>query len=157
GKLRGALSFAVARGLEGGVDTSRSGGALTLDGLWHYVRNVVRQRSSTLQAPVLFARAEEQDMVLFGEPTTAPPIALMDDKSGTLRPVAVFSLGAKVPLQDSVYVDDRGKADLIWDERRGQILDGQGNLLASNFKAADLQSALYARRLILFLQKQSEA
>lgn len=152
GKPRGALSYAVARGLEGAADLERTG-TIRLDDLFQFVRSAVRTRSENQQAPELFARDADGSMPLFSEvPPAAPPATALE-----LKDVGLCTLGPPpaTPLWHARLVE-KPMADLIWDPRRRQLLDSAGDVLVSDLDDSRLQSAVDARRLLLFMRKKSE-
>lgn len=155
GQLRGALSYAVARGLEGAADPDGSG-TITLDRLWAYVRNVVRTRSENMQAPVLFARDQDGGLLLLSTDGTLPTPTRLQETLPDPGTIALFRIGSDVTPQGAAIVEDRSKADLIFDMARHQILDAAGDVLASDIDATRLQGAVDARRLLSFLRKAAE-
>ncbi|HEY6257108.1 MAG TPA: caspase family protein [Xanthobacteraceae bacterium] len=156
GSLRGALSYAVARGLDGAADPNRTG-TITLDMLWQYIRPQLRVLSETRQVPTLFAREADggmpvlttKDAALTSAPASAP--AGLPDPETTL----VFAIGSPSPpsIRGGAFVTDRARADLIWDAGRKQILNAPGDVLASDIEASGLQGAIDVRRLLAFLRK----
>jgi len=155
GKLRGVLSYAVARGLEGAADPDRTG-AVTLDMLWRYVRPEVFKWSENRQAPTLFAREADGTMPILMTAAAPPPPPAPD----LIEPdsVGIFAMGApSLPsIRGGTFITDRSRAELIWDGSRRQILNAPGDILASSIDAAALQGAVDARRLLSFLRKAGE-
>jgi hypothetical protein len=150
GKMRGALSFAVARALEGGADPNRSG-IITLRNLWEFTANAVRTRSENQQAPILFARDDDGPMPIIADvPSTA------EASWPEIPRVAIYSLDQTTELNNATFVTDRFAADLIWDPKRRQLLDAPGDILASDIDEQHLQDAVDARRLLLLIRKASE-
>jgi hypothetical protein len=147
GSMRGALSYAVARGLEGGADAARTG-SLTVGMLWDYVRPIVRARAESQQAPDLFARDTDSAMpILVRAPRkTGDPHPGLPD----LKPVSLFVRdGAALRLSEGASLaNDKAKAELIFDAPRRQILNGVGDVLASDIDGARLDGAIQARRLL---------
>lgn len=157
GQMRGVLSFAVARGLEGGSDPNRTG-TITLDMLWQYVRQVVRVQSENQQAPTLFAREVDGALPILQSGNTisaTPPPQPGLPQPGT---IGVFVIGSPAlpSLRGGIFISDRARADLIWDAGRKQILNAPGDVLASDINPSSLQDTIDARRLLLFLRKTAE-
>ncbi len=171
GRMRGVLSYAVARGLEGAADQDHTG-TITLDMLWQYTRAAVRQRPGSDQVPTLFAREVDGAMPILSGGTAQPPAPRptppaqqqlaeqQPAQPGLPVPstVGVFAIGSPpLPsLTAGTFIADRPRADLIWDASREQILDAPGGVLASHIAPSGLQSAVDARRLLAFLSKTAE-
>lgn len=151
GRPRGALSYAVARGLDGAADAVRPG-SVTFRALWDFVRQAVEVRSENQQAPQKHVRAEDEAMPIFGpEPGSEPKLPSLP----AVPEVAIHSLGSSAVVRDARFVADKAAADLIWDPGRRQLLDVAG-ILVSDFNGSRLQDAVDARRLLLFLTRASE-
>jgi len=154
GVSRGALSFAIARGLEGAADADGSG-VITVNKLYDYVRPIVRTRSGFSQAPTLYNQANDGDIPVLA---TSPPEAKAIRVEAGLPPlpkVALFLSGAPVaaePPSGAALVPDKASAELVYDGKSEQLIASTGDILAFNLKAADLGSAVAARQLLNALQ-----
>lgn len=152
GVSRGALSFAVARGLEGAADADESG-TITVNKLYDYVRPVVRDRSGFSQAPTLYAVAGDADMpVLAGAPRQ---VRVEAAGFPALPKVALFQsegASASEPPAGAVLVADKTSAELVYDAGAGQLIASTGDIVAFDLKPADLAEAVAARRLMNALQ-----
>jgi hypothetical protein len=141
GTYRGALSYAVARGLEGSA--SNDAGEVTAEALHAFVSPLVRALSGNRQIPQF--TLPEPELELVAAKQTA------DNGFGVLPTVPVAVIGA---LPDGFAVDgatltsDRSGAELIWDNERRQLIDGSGDVLASGLEASGLQGAIDARRVL---------
>jgi Caspase domain/Domain of unknown function (DUF4384) len=153
GVNRGALSYAIARGLEGAADTDGTG-VITVEKLWNYIRPIVRTRSSFNQAPGLFAVAADSAMPIL----SASPTPAMHDELHPglpeLRSVKLFQLGAtagEAPLHTTL-VEDKFKAELVYDSKERLVLDSAGDTLAVNVDHADVEAAVKTRQLLNALE-----
>jgi hypothetical protein len=152
GQNRGALSYAVARGLEGSVADPDRTGSITLDNLWHFVRDDVRTRSDNQQAPTLYSRPEDGGMVIFSDGSQPPKLT---SKVPEIPDLHIYSSAQTVSINHASTIAKRDEADLIWDPK-GTLIDSSGNVLSDNIDSQKLQDASDARRLILFLRKTAE-
>jgi len=153
GVNRGALSYAFARGIEGAADTDGTG-VITVEKLWNYLRRIVRTRSGFNQAPGLFAVAADSTMPIL----SAPPTPAIRDESHPglpeLRSVKLFQLGAtagEAPLR-ATLVEDKSKAELVYDSKEKLILDSTGDTLAFNVDPPDVEGAVETRQLLNALE-----
>lgn len=138
GRPRGALSYAVARGLERGAETAR--GAVNAEGLRRYIVPIVVQQSANTQAPQFLIT--EPDLELLPHPPAAPQPLIPD-----LKDVRLSVLGGQAGAPTgAVLTADKATADLLFDPARRQLLNGQGDVLAS--KLESLQNAIDARRML---------
>jgi hypothetical protein len=137
GRPRGALSYAVARGLEGGAASASR--AVTAGGLKNYVVPVVVQQSANTQAPQFLVT--EPDLELL------PPSAALRLALPELRDVRLTVLGGQaVTPAGAVLTADKTAADLLFDPARRQLLNSGGDVLASGLD--NLQSAVDGRRVL---------
>jgi len=153
GVNRGALSYAIARGIEGAADTDGTG-VITVEKLWNYVRPIVRTRSGFNQAPGLFAVAGDSAMPILSVPRTT---AKRDDAHPglpELRNIMIFQIGGtagEVPL-GAILVDDKSKAELVYDPQEKRLLDSTGDTLSFNVDPADVGGAVGTRQLLIALE-----
>jgi hypothetical protein len=148
GRPRGALSYAIARGLEGG--TEPGGRPVTAEGLKRYVVPVVIQHSANTQAPQFLITEPNLELLA---PTGGARVALPD-----LREVRLTVLGGSVRVpQGAVLTPDRALADLLFDPARRQLLNGRGDVLASGLAESSLQPAVDARRVLDALTRTMQA
>jgi hypothetical protein len=157
GRMRGVLSYAVARGLEGGADPNQTG-TITIGMLYQYIRPIVRDKSEN-QVPVFTAREADGALPILATekaPLPQSPVEPALPQPGT---IGVFAIGSPAPpsLQGGAFIADRAHADLIWDAGRRQILNAPGDVLASDIEGSTLQAAVDARRLLDFLRKVAVA
>lgn len=130
-QTRGALSFAVARALEGEADADGDR-LLTRAELRGYVVENVQVLSERQQTPALRPRAQPSQPVLALSADAPPPRPLPP-----AAPVAVFvdgldaagqlALARAIPALRWVRSIDR--AQLYWDLPRGELLSREGDLL----------------------------
>jgi hypothetical protein len=156
--LRGALSYAVARAIEGRADAN-SDGTTTLKELFTYVRQVVYQLSDQRQN-IVATKPPSLDLdrsVIFefvnpGRPIEAarPPVAAASPQAFTIdRPVRVAALDGKstnftqltareAPFEIVRPVDN---PDLIWDPASGDVV-AWGDVIAYAVGPSDLASVI---------------
>jgi Caspase domain len=159
GQWRGALSYAVARALEG---RAASGGVVTAYGLSEFVLRYVQSLADAGQHPNVTwpsrTRATPNDMMTVAGNTpilvlgseTAPPVTSDDE----VWPVRLRILGVSAAdgqqiansLTHAVLVGEGEPAALIWDARQRLILNDQGHRIAEGVGAGELQHAIDRRR-----------
>lgn len=128
GETRGAVSWSVARALEGADDFG--GPDMPLDRFRDYVRAQSRALSATRQTPdVVFDRAALKGATL--APAGAAPITrAANPRQAAPNPApAVFAIGggARPDLSPAGrWTEDRDAADLIWDRIAGEVVDNVG-------------------------------
>jgi hypothetical protein len=165
---RGALSYAVARALEGLADANADG-RVTLQELFGYVHQVVYQLSDQRQNPVTVSsphRDVERD-VAFGLTRGVRIVGAVETKSTdvapsaaaiapatlvpapTAEPVRLAALDGKATWFEGlsaraapfeVVAPSRGP-DLVWDAASGDLLAG-ADVIAYRLEKADLPSAI---------------
>jgi hypothetical protein len=163
---RGALSYAVARALEGAADENHDG-KVTLKELFGYVRQVVYQLSDQRQNPVTLNSPHRniESEVAFEmtravkvvdaaaaetRPATAPSVAVPAAAAApTLAPVRIASLDGQAarlsgldPREAAFDVVPPSHApDLVWDPATGDVLAG-ADVIAYRMQKAELPSAI---------------
>ena len=150
GQMRGAVSWTVARALDGGKDFG--GPDMPLREFRAYVRAQARALSAARQTPsvnVAGSLTLDQPVVPRSARTTdqtAPPPQPTADASAADRPPRIYTLGGKADAKLATFgeiVDDRTKADLIWDIVRGELIDrAQADLVAEVWDTVQLARAL---------------
>ena len=158
---RGALSYFVARAIEGQADLDGDG-VLKRNELWRFLRENVRMASGSRQTPNLLPNGRGGEPVLRLVPVTQPgttadgsaapggasaPAAGAAADNGPLR-LAVLNAApavrAKVRkrLIGVAIVPEAHLPDLIWDARARQLVTGLGDVAANGVDAAALPSAV---------------
>lgn len=184
--LRGAVSFAVARALEGGADRNGDG-VTTRRELIGYTRQQTMQLSDGLQTPTsapqrpdaldtpLFRKIEVVAAAPAARPSSAPDAPKPTLSAGMQAPsppvtapqagilqLAVLNgstaaLAGVQPLETRFVVVDRGAGpDLIWDAAKNEVLSSAGDVVARGIKAADLPDVVDRTAAIAALQRASE-
>jgi hypothetical protein len=159
--MRGALSYAIARAIEGAADRNRDG-KTTRRELFEYTRQLVQQYSQHRQ--VLYTEPNQRtdllDNVVFrtaGTPEIPPPteaglnirLAVL---SGTAPPLAsIQPRAAKVEI-----VGAGQQPDLVWDMRKEEIVSGAGDVVARNVDARDVAFILDRTVAVAFINKISD-
>jgi len=152
---RGALSYAVARGLEGAADLDTDG-TIVVKELFDYVHQVTYQLSDQRQnivsasAPSIASEPIVRSVTVLGQRQPDPdPTIPSPDASSQEPPVRVAVLGDDAGKLASVKpIETRfevvalsGKADLIWDARTGDVIAG-GDIVARAVAVSDLPSVI---------------
>jgi hypothetical protein len=157
---RGALSYAVARALEGSADANRDG-KVTLKELFSYVRQVVYQLSDQRQNPVtLNSPHRDIDNEVAFEVTRAvrivdtaaeatKPAKMAAAAAPRLAPVRIASLDGQAarladlgPREAAFDVVPPSQApDLVWDPATGDVIAG-ADVIAYRMEKAELPSAI---------------
>jgi len=162
---RGALSYAVARALEGSADTNQDG-KVTLKELFTYVRQVVYQLSDQRQNPVTLNSPHRNidSEVAFemtravrivdaasepAKPAVAATPAIAAPAAATIAPVRLASLDGQAarfaglnPREAPFEVVPPSQApDLVWDPSTGDVLAG-ADVIAYRMESAELPSAI---------------
>lgn len=161
GEWRGALSYAVARALQG---RAASNGIVTAYGLSEFVLRYVQSLSDAGQHPnvtwpsrtratpndVMTVARDTPVVVVLGE-AAPPPAKQADDEVWPVR-LRILGLSAAErqeiakPLTHAVLVGESEPAALIWDAQRRLILNDQGHRIAEDVGAGELQHAIDRRR-----------
>jgi hypothetical protein len=163
--LRGALSYALARAVEGAADTNRDG-KVTLKELFGYVRQVVYQLSDQRQNPVtLNSPHRDIDRDVAFEMTRA--VRIVDAAPGIPKAASPASPATPVPAQAAPsavriasldgqaahfaglnpreatfeVVPPSHGPELVWDPASGDVLAG-ADVIAFRMKKDDLPSAI---------------
>jgi hypothetical protein len=150
---RGALSFAVARAIDGAAGGTRGDVAPTLRDFFGNIRQVVYQLSSQRQNIVTDASPAMNPTtdVIFRSVATGQQVA------GAPSPMAPASTGADRPIRIAAWdgkkehfaglgkreaafeaVDVRDNPDLIWDFAKSEVIDGAGDAVAFRLDPRDL-------------------
>lgn len=157
GQARGALSYAVARGIEGAADPNKAGN-ISVDGLWRYVRRIVQTQSENAQEPVIYAREEDGNLRIFEAPQSHTaggkvPETTSGRELPPLPDIALFSYMRLAGIEGAKFVDTPAQANLIWDAARGVVSNPSGDHIAFDIDTGHLQGAIDARRMLIFLQR----
>ncbi len=140
---RGALSYMVARAIEGQADLDGDG-VLRRAELWRFVRENVRMVSGSRQMPNLLPAGRGAEPVLQlgpdARPVTPPPggklrLAVLDAGDG-----AADGLRARLP--GVAIVPAAQLPDLVWDAKARQLVTGLGDVAAHGVDAAALPAAV---------------
>jgi caspase domain-containing protein len=161
GQWRGALSYAVARALEG---RAASKGVVTAYGLSEFVLRYVQSLSDAGQHPNVTwpsrTRATPNDVMTVEGSTPvlvlgdAAPLSVSKPAHDEIRPVRLRILGLSAAegqqtaksLMHAVLVGESEPAALIWDARQHLILNDQGHRIAESVGAGELQHAIDRRQ-----------
>jgi Caspase domain len=159
GQWRGALSYAVARALEG---RAANGGVVTAHGLSEFVLRYVQSLADAGQHPNVTwpsrTRATPNDVMTVAGSTPVvvlgssylPPSAGDDEvwpvRLRILGLAAAESQQVAKSLTQAVLVGENEPAALIWDARRQLVLNDQGHRIAEGIGADELQPAIDRRR-----------
>ncbi|MBE7197911.1 MAG: caspase family protein [Parafilimonas terrae] len=168
GQKRGALSYAMGRGLEG--NAAGPDGVLTEGELGRYVVRMVRERSENTQIPSavtpdpdfrLFATAEASKSAAPSadsppSPQERPPVRAKDAGVPPLATLVVFTEGTLPSGLNGVSRStDGSRLNLGW-SADGQVTNAHGDVVASGVGPNALQEAVDARRVLDALIKVTE-
>ncbi|MGY2995047.1 caspase family protein [Mesorhizobium sp. URHB0026] len=144
GTYRGALSYAVARGLEGAA--ASPSGKINLGSLHGFVAPLVRVLSGNRQIPQFMLPDPELD--LLSVPARTGPA----EDFPMLPQIKVAVLGdaaqKNVKLIGADLTNDRSAAELIWDSQKRQLVGSAGDVLASGLAPEALQGSVDAQRVL---------
>ena len=162
GQWRGALSYAVARALEG---RAASNGIVTAYGLSEFVLRYVQSLSDAGQHPNVTwpsrTRATPNDVMTVEGNTpvlvlgsVVPPTVAKPAQGDEAWPVRLRILGLSAAeaqqvaksLTHAVLVGESEPAALIWDAQGQLMLNDQGHRIAEGIGAGQLQPAIDRRR-----------
>lgn len=159
--LRGALSYAVARSL--GKDED---GPVTRQQLFGYARQITYQYSDTKQTITTepAGSAAKLDKVVFlrkvsVEPTATPAnVPANDTIRLQISGGATNSLSGIAPGHFPFLLVKPGEnADVVWDVGKGDVLNGNGDVIAKSATAADIPAIVDGVGTLLAIKKLSEA
>lgn len=142
-KTRGALSFVLARALEGEAD-SDGDKILTREELRHYVIENVHVLSERQQTPDLSPLAQPKQPVLTLTAKSTPLPQIEPEQRYTVfveGADAEQKKGMLAALPSLSWVTDVGAADFYWDEPSGELLSTAGDLLATGLSLSKPQDA----------------
>lgn len=136
-QYRGALSYAVARGL------AAAGSPVDAGALKRYVSPLVRVLSGNRQIPQF--TVPDEALTLVATAAAAPQSAALP---GTPPMIGVSLVGTEAlpGLEGATLTTD--SPTLIWDAARRQVVDANGDILVSGISPEGLQGAVDARRVI---------
>ncbi len=134
---RGALSFVLARGLEGAA--AEPDGRLTAGDLGRYIVTNVRLRSNNTQIPS--ATTPQPDLAIFAIGAPLASTAIPDP-----RPIALFSDRPTPQLVNARPTSDQRTAVLSW-TGGSRVLNAHGDSVADSIGPNQLQGALDAGRV----------
>jgi hypothetical protein len=162
--LRGALSYAVARALEGAADASKDG-KTTRRELFEYARQVVQQYSENRQVITTepARRVDLIDGVVFRGVTAppAPPEPVVDKKVATVR-VALMNGAASALAGIEPYaakielVGANQEPDLVWDVAGGDVVSRAGDVIARKIGAREIAGVVDRTAALNAIAKMSE-
>ena len=162
--LRGALSYALARALEGAADRNADG-RTTRRELFEYARQIVQQYSQSRQ--VIYTeparRTDLMDAVVFRSSGPPEPSAgSLDARAGSIVRIAILKgsaadLAGVEPYAAKVEVVAREtQPDLVWDAASGDVVSRLGDVVARNIKLRDLAGVLDRTAAVAAIAKLSE-
>jgi hypothetical protein len=148
GGVRGLASFALARALEGRASAKDArSGATTRGSLAHFVRATVRAHSGGRQTPVVEPDAEgdlEQEVFQVASAASAP--VQTESKSPPPEACVAIKTSRGVEMMrgedgsKSRHCQKAGAlaANLVYDDKTGDVIDGEGVLVASKVERSEL-------------------
>lgn len=156
GQRRGALSYAVARALEGEADADRNG-TVTRFELENHVVETVRAYAEARQTPVFrpVAAPDRAVLTLPQAAAAAAPAARRPARPWSRPPairLAVVGAAPGLPLDGVEPVQDRAEADLVWDPANRTAVSGQGDVVSRAATAAALPGIVAKHRAVAGLR-----
>lgn len=164
GEIRGALSYAFARALEGRGDLNGDG-HLSKDELARFTKQLIRQHT-TRHTPDLQPRGGRDRIVLYRQkelPTSsvgggsgafAGGGSLDDFALGLGSTRSTMALGAAGALIGVDMVDDE-EADLVWDPETGETRNGENDVVAEDIAEYQLQGVVDKFRFVRMVQQMA--
>lgn len=164
--LRGALSYAVARAIEGAAPNLIDHNTVNRKRLFEYARQVVSQYSESRQVitvePVRSAALLDAPVFKLLDPPQPPSATATPWKDGPVRirfeggpPQAIASIA---PVATPFTIVGRGEpADLIWDRRSGDVVSSGGSIIVVGASERDLPGVVDRTRALASLAKFAEA
>ena len=152
---RGALSFAVARALEGGADLDGDGTLLASE-FEAFVRQNVRQLAASKQTPQF--DFPDQNLPILSDVSRVIAVVPADETAGSsvrihVRPGADQGLhNAIAGLADVALVDDEAAAQLVFDPATGALANTMRDIVAEDLDLDGLKTAIEADRTLRELQ-----
>jgi len=143
-QLRGALSYAVARALEGAADADGDE-VLNQGELFSFVRTQVRSLAASRQTPNLRTAMPEAS-VLFPVPRSSSQTNDFDQPP--LVRLALLNSNAMRTLEGVEIVDDNSTYDLIYDGPAAELITNSGDIVAFGLSVDRLQGAIDGWRAI---------
>jgi hypothetical protein len=161
--LRGALSYAVARALEGAADRNGDG-RTTRRELFEYARQVVQQYSQSRQAIYTepSRRTDLMDGVVFRGSEAPEPATPSDGQVSPTVRIAILNgsaadLAGVEPYAAKVEPVGRDQEpDVIWDVASGDVVSRVGDVVARNIGARDIAHVLDRTAAVVAIAKLSE-
>jgi hypothetical protein len=156
--LRGALSYAVARAIEGGLV-----GSVTRRQLFSHARQLVYQYSGTRQAILTepLGGSANLDAIIYRSSLPSQSVQLLkiepvklrieNGSSEVLRGVSHLSVPFEVTKAESVA------ADIIWDVGKSEIISAQGDVVARGIGPKDIPAVVDRTAAVGAISKISEA
>ena len=135
GQARGALSWSFARALRGHADINRDGVVNTGE-LSQYLLEKVRTRTQGRQFPQMTPRGTPAEITIVVGIPAVPGMAVGTPETGeTDGHLALHILNADNAEEllgklSDVVAAERHQADLIWDHATGDIVSGDGDVVA---------------------------
>lgn len=143
GVKRGALSYALSRGLRGAADLDGDG-VLTRREVFRFLRDQVPTLSGERQEPELLPKSDLDRVVLRlrDAPGSVPrPLPAMEP-----APVAVRVVGADAPaLPPGTIAAGDGHFDFEWNLEEGAVFDALGDRVAERIRYADALLPLFEK------------
>ena len=150
---RGALSYAVARALEGGADLDRDGHVLASE-FEAFVKQNVRSLAASKQTPQ-FEIPDDGLRIIEVVQDSGTPAKQADNAIHIhIRPGGDPSLADAVAAIDGVSLtDDEATAHLVFDPSSGSLANNVRDLIAENLDRGGLLTAIEADRALRALQR----
>jgi hypothetical protein len=155
--LRGALSYAVARAIEGGLV-----GSVTRRQLFSHARQIVYQYSGTRQAILTepLGRSTNLDAIVYRSSLPGQSVQLLKVEPVKLRIEngSTEALRGVSPLSVPFEVTKAGAAaDIIWDAGKSEIISAQGDVIVRGITPRDIPAVVDRTAVVAAISRISEA
>lgn len=157
--FRGAVSYAVARALEGKADQNKDG-VVTRRELFEYTRQVVEQLAQGQQTPSAAPLASDLvDAPVFrvaNQPENPAPVAAGTILVGVVNATDEALAGLEPLDTPFLVVSGRNQPDLVWDARSHEVVSRYGDVIARDIAATDIPDIVDRTSVVDALTKLSE-
>ncbi len=149
GRPRGALSWAVARAIESdSADVTRDG-VISAGELQNFVAPLVRSLPERQQIPQFRFLDSGLGLLRVGSGRRPDADARPAPKTAEDVGLAVIGGGLQdLQIAGAELVTDPARAELIWDAERRQLLNGIGDVIASDIDRLNLSEAVGSRQVL---------
>ena len=149
---RGALSYYVARAIEGHADKNKDN-VITDDELKQFVIQNVRAKASQRQIPEMITSKINQQLIIVDKThkTIKPETEVPPPEKSGIRLFVKKSNQLPNPIDGAIFVNSVAAAEVIFDPADGRLFNAFGDMLSEDMSFASLPAAIEAMRVRNFL------